>query len=454
VRTYSRLRKLPGFPWGQKTGEMYEAVKAECEGCLMCRKVWSTRGSIQGPGEAIIRQRPWEEVAIDLIVLNEPDRDGNKNILVVIDSFSRAVELYPVQRGDAETVASCLFDVYNRFGRPKRVRCDGAKAFVKSVLRRFNKLVGVLVHPILPYSPYQNGQVERANQEVMRHLRAIILGGGKGINSIKRWGMMTSAVRRIIMNTVVSGTGCTPNELIYGGYGDTEASLFVEEVLVAEGEAMTGYRYAKELEDAQFEILRRSEEHMDGVLAAAAKRAGVGRAIREGTYVLCRRGGLGKNGVPKQKLQSRYAGPYMVVQREEADEAESLVKCLHLGTKVITTFHMGELVSINLEHLSEEERVDSAKADDWTYTVLAIEDFKPKGPRRAAGTKGRLRGKGEYQFLVNYDLPASEEFGDENPCWQPYEQVKHLSALRVFCQKPDVARDLGGQFYVGSDEEE
>ena len=30
VRTYARLRKLPGFPWGLTTSEVYKNVKDEC----------------------------------------------------------------------------------------------------------------------------------------------------------------------------------------------------------------------------------------------------------------------------------------------------------------------------------------------------------------------------------------------------------------------------------------
>jgi len=149
VRTYARLRKLPGFPWGLTTSEVYKNVKDECEGCLTCLKIWATRGEREAASGAVIRQRPWTEVAIDLVVLTEPDVDGHKNILVIIDSFSRAVELFPLKAGDADSVAACLFDVYHRYGKPVRVRCDRAKAFLKSVLFRFQKLLGVQTHPTL-----------------------------------------------------------------------------------------------------------------------------------------------------------------------------------------------------------------------------------------------------------------------------------------------------------------
>ncbi len=445
IRTYARLRKLPGFPWGLPTSEIYQKVKNECEGCLSCLKIWSTRGKIEGASGAVIRQRPWTEVAIDLVVITEPDIDGNKVILVVIDSFSRAAELFPLKSGDAESVAQCLYDVYNRYGRPVRVRCDRAKAFLKSVMTRFQKLTGVLMHPTLSFSPMQNGQCERANQEVMRHLRAMVLSKP---GAQRRWGLLTPSVRRILNNTIHSDTGCSPNELIYGGYGDTEASMFVEDLAHEEGETIAGWLYAKELEEAQFEILKRSELHQEQRLQAAARKATIGcqRVIENGSLVLASRG-TSLGGRPKDKLQSRFTGPYLVLNRDQP--LDSLVECQHLGSKVVEMFHMHDLVVVNLSHLSEEELESSAMQDHWTYKVLCIEDFRPEGPRKVAK---RLRPKSKYEFLVLYDLPRSTEPGDENPAWQPWANVKHLSSLKSFCEQPQVLRELGENFYVSDDE--
>jgi hypothetical protein len=451
VRTYSRMRKLPGFPWGATTAKIYETVKKECEGCLLCNKIWSRRGTIETAGGAVIRQRPWTEVAIDLIVLDEPDEDGHKNIVTIVDSFTRAVELYPVQTGDAETVAACLYDVYNRYGRPRRVRCDGAKAFVKSVVKRLNRMVGVAIHQVLPYSPYQNGQVERYNQEVMRHLRTIVLGEDQQhVLRVRRWGLLVSAVRRQLNNTVNSETGCTPNELLYGGLGDTEASLFMEDLVHEDGEPVAGWKFAKELEDLQFEILRRSEEHQQRVLQAAVVKAEqVGkREIAEGSYVLCRRGGLGKR--PKGKLQSRFSGPYLVIDRKQEDEGNSIVTCYHVGSKKVTNLHMGEIVSIDLGHLTPEQMEAEAIKDEWTYRVDSILDYRPAGARRVSG---KLRPKEEYEFLVKYDLPLSTEKDEENPAWQPYSHVRHTTALKELCKRAEIIRNLGGTFYVSDGED-
>jgi hypothetical protein len=446
VRTYRRLRTLPGFPWGQTTKKVHDEVSQWCKGCLMCNKVWKLRGDPQRSQGAVIRQRPFTEVAIDLIVVTDADRDGNKNILVVIDSFSRAVELFPLKTGDAESVVECLYDCYNRWGRPMRVRCDGAKAFLGSVCRVFNKRMGVKVHSIEPYSPQQNGQVERVNQEIMRHLRAIVLSGDSGVNSQFRWGMLVPAARRIVNNTVNWETGVTPNEMLYGGYADTELSLFDDHPAMGEGNSVPGWAFARELEEAQWELLRRSELHQEEVLEAvwrAAAAKGV-REVREGEWVLVKRGGMGQR--PKTKLQSRYMGPYLVVNRPNA--TDSIISCQHLATKAIIKFHMSDVHVVDLSHYQDvADAIPLALRDEWTYLIESIVAHRPIGNRKLAS--GRLRAKSSYSFLVRYALlPESSELGEENPCWQPWENCQHLTALRDYCAKPDVRRELGDNFYV------
>ena len=81
--------------------------------------------------------------------------------------------------------------------------------------------------------------------------------------------------------------------------------------------------------------------------------------------------------------------------------------------------------------------------------VTDVEAFRPDGPRKVAG---RLRAKSKYEFLVRYDLPESSEVGDENPAWQPFANVKHLTALKNFCSLPIVQGQLGGNFYVSDNE--
>jgi hypothetical protein len=180
----------------------------------------------------------------------------------------------------------------------------------------------------------------------------------------------------------------------------------------------------------------------------AAKDKGV-REVREGEWVLVRRGGMGQR--PKTKLQSRYMGPYLVVDRE--DPASSIISCQHLATKVVSKFHLSEVQVVDLSHYREvTDAIPVALRDEWTYMIDSIVAHRPAGTRKMAS--GRLRAKQSYSFLVKYALlPESTEVGEENPCWQPWWNCQHLTALRDYCARADVRRELGDNFYVSDHEE-
>jgi hypothetical protein len=114
---------------------------------------------------------------------------------------------------------------------------------------------------------------------------------------------------------------------------------------------------------------------------------------------------------------------------------------------------MSELVVVDLSHYRDvNDAIPISLKDSWTYMVESIVDHKPSGPRRTRG--GSMRKKSMYSFQVKYALlPESVEIGEENPCWQPWENCEHLSALKIYCQKPDVLRELGKDFYVSEEED-
>ena len=124
-----------------------------------------------------------------------------------------------------------------------------------------------------------------------------------------------------------------------------------------------------------------------------------------------------------------------------------------MATKAVTKFHLADVQVVDLSHYREvTEAVPLALRDDWTYAIEAILDHRPSGHRKLPS--GRMRAKSSYSFLVKYALlPESNELGEENPCWQPWANCQHLTALRDYCAKADVRRELGENFYVADDDE-
>jgi hypothetical protein len=108
-------------------------------------------------------------IALDHIGPLVVDDKGHHYVLVLIDAFLRWIELYPTKGVIADETAQHL----GRFGAPERILIDRSTAF-------HNELVSELIHMCLveheltiAYSKEENAIVERANQEVIRHLRYI-----------------------------------------------------------------------------------------------------------------------------------------------------------------------------------------------------------------------------------------------------------------------------------------
>ena len=89
----------------------------------MCQKLKPAKERLEKRAGSI-KRRPFTEYAFDVIVLSEADVNGNRYILTVIDSFSQAVELFPLKEASAAEVTCVLNDVMRRWTRPHSLRCE------------------------------------------------------------------------------------------------------------------------------------------------------------------------------------------------------------------------------------------------------------------------------------------------------------------------------------------
>lgn len=446
LKTYRRLRMLQREPWNLSATQVHEQISRFIAACPVCQK--SASFSPSATSGRWIRQPPFRELSIDVLEMPMKDVDGNVKVLVVIDSFSRALELFPLPHADAIKVAECLYAVYCRYYRTSVVRCDNAKAFLGSVVQQLLRLLGSSVHPIDAFAHWQNGQVERAHREVLRHLRALIHSGSAGVHSEQRWSTLLHGARRIMMNTVCASTGVTPNDLVFGGFADSDESLF-QEPSVKPSVSDNPEAFIRELQAEQCSLLARADDYQQKRFEYLASRTdddGSG-ALAEGDWVLCYRGGL-PHGRPRDKLQFPWTGPWRVLCRE-GDNLDPRVRVIHAASRQVQTFGRNELRRFNSDLLDgPDDLAVVAERDFWDYSVDCISAHRPEGSRRLPSR--RLRNKRDYKFLVHYKyLPLSTEAGCENPSWQPYQCVWNTNALKEYCDRPAITALLGADFCVG-----
>lgn len=98
-------------------------LKKICRACLIC-----TKHNPQGNGRPKRGAFPkpkylFQSIRMDFIELNKSE--GKKFCLVIIDDFSKWVEIFPSKTADAFTVAKALFkEIILRFGIPETIYSD------------------------------------------------------------------------------------------------------------------------------------------------------------------------------------------------------------------------------------------------------------------------------------------------------------------------------------------
>ena len=82
-------------------------------------------------------------------------------ILVMIDTFSRFVELYATPDATAKAACKALIEHVGRYGTPSILRSDNGPHSVAHIIHEFVKIVRTTHNKILPYCSEKNPIVER-----------------------------------------------------------------------------------------------------------------------------------------------------------------------------------------------------------------------------------------------------------------------------------------------------
>jgi transposase InsO family protein len=105
---------------------------------------------------------PFKRVAMDYFDPLPQSSKENTYILVIIDTFSKYVEIYPVKSTRANELASTFYYKFIlRHGLPQEVSCDNGPPFSSELIQELAKYTQVNINYTPPYHPQSNGIVER-----------------------------------------------------------------------------------------------------------------------------------------------------------------------------------------------------------------------------------------------------------------------------------------------------
>lgn len=153
----------------------------------------------------------FDTVFIDLITPLHESADGNKNIVTLVDSFTRYGIAKAYSKVKTETIIDFVLNkVILKHGPIRTLTCDNGSVFKAELFQAAMKRLRVKIHYTTPYHRQANGRVERWNGT----LKSIIKKYADDNQS--DWDVYLKRAVNIYNNTIHEATLFSPYELVYG----------------------------------------------------------------------------------------------------------------------------------------------------------------------------------------------------------------------------------------------
>ena len=385
------LLKSNGSTWPGMNQDVQDFISS----CATCQKVRLGQGSMAAALHTTAVFEPYSVIEIDTIGPLPSDSEDNKYIICGIDCFTRFVELKATKDATAKSAANFLLEIVGRYGPPAEVRSDQGPQYSAKIITEFLQLFKVKARYSLPYRPQANGIVERANGEVMRHLRALVLD--ERVENI--WSLYLPIVQRVINSTPHSATGSTPMRLMFGDAVTCNRELLTTGTT---GPTQCVEDYIQKLNERVQLITKLSQDHQQRVVDEyLAKSPETPTTFNVGDYVL-----VSYPNRPPTKLNAKWRGPLIIVE-----VSGNTYTCQNLTTLKNISYDISRLKKF---HLSDGINPKSiAAADTCELEVEAIVDHR-----------GSTRKRSKMKFRVRW-----LGYEPEEDTWEPFKNVKDLQAL-------------------------
>ena len=123
---------------------------------------------------------------------------------MVVDAFSRFIQVYPVKAADSEGTIQSMEKFITTFGIPQYIVHDNGTAFLSSDFANWTFELGITLRPRTAYSPWTNGKVEVQNKHLSNYIRHFLNESGNN------WASLVDKFAFAHNTAVNYSTGYTP----------------------------------------------------------------------------------------------------------------------------------------------------------------------------------------------------------------------------------------------------
>lgn len=155
--------------------KMYGSITAYVRNCEVCRATKPSNVIQRAPmGERQAVDRPWQALYVDFVGPFPRSKSGFVYLFVVVDAFSKFVQIHPMRVATAKGVIVFLEkQVFLLFGVPERVISDNGSQFISREYRKFLDSYQVEATFVSRYHPQANA-AEAANKTIGAAIRAYV----------------------------------------------------------------------------------------------------------------------------------------------------------------------------------------------------------------------------------------------------------------------------------------
>lgn len=268
--------------WPGLDAEVEQFVKT-CRDCTLVSNTAAPEPMIR----TTMPDRPWVYVAVDFM---GPLPTGH-NLLVIVDYYSRFVEVIVMKDISAKSTIHALHETFCRYGIPETMKSDNGPQFVSEALQDFCNEYGIKLRKTTPYWPQANGEVERANRALKKRLQI-----SQTSKSDWKWDLRMYLL--MYNSTPHSTTGVAPSALMFGRVLRDKLPGFPS----------VGMKSLEEVQDRDRERKAKEGEY------ANTKRKAKPNQLKEGDIVVAKR--MSK----ENKLASNFSPEELIVLDREGSD--------------------------------------------------------------------------------------------------------------------------------------
>ena len=301
-KTLNKVKKH--FTWGG----LNKDVQVYCQACHVC----ATRKTAGRNRKAEMRRYdvgfPMEEIAIDLMGPFPESESGNKYVLVVVDSFSKWMEAYPIPNIEAKTVAERLvLEFISRFGVPLQIKSDRGRQFDCELFKEMCILLDVEHRMSTPFHPQGNSRVERMVKVVGNLISTFC-------RTYREWDRNLPLLTLAYRSTVHDVTGFTPNFIMTGREMSLPLDIMMGALPTSDRKNVPEYVQSLQVRmETCFQDVRESLKKFGERQKKYYNLSIFGKEYKPGDLVYLREKTRKKQVSPK--LQPKWKGPFLIIKR-------------------------------------------------------------------------------------------------------------------------------------------